>query len=120
MGSGGFVTEILKKSNELQENRPRIPLEQLANRVIAYFGIKIEDILGKSQKSKISEARSVICYFAIKELEYSGVSVGKFLKIRRFSALMSAERGKKILLCRLPRRWEPSYWGETDFSDIIG
>ncbi len=96
LGSGGFVTEILKKSNELQENRPRIPLEQLANRVIAYFGIKIEDILCKSQKSRISMARSVICYFAIKKMEYSGISVGKFLKIRRYSALRCAERGKKV------------------------
>ena len=52
LGSGDFVSEILKKSNELQENSPKIPLEQLANRVIAYFGIKIEDILGKSKKIK--------------------------------------------------------------------
>jgi putative transposase len=96
LGSGNFVTEILEKSNELQENRPGIPLEQLANRVIAYFGIKIEDILGKSQKSRISTARSVICYFAIKKMGYSGISVGKFLKIRRYSALRCAERGKKV------------------------
>jgi putative transposase len=96
LGSGNFVTEILKKSNEFQENRPRIPLEQLANRVIAYFGIKIEDVLGKSQKSRISTARSVICYFAIKKMGYSGISVGKFLKIRRYSALRCAERGKRV------------------------
>ncbi|MEA1991952.1 MAG: transposase [Thermodesulfobacteriota bacterium] len=96
LGSGNFVTEILEKSNELQENRPRIPLEQLANRVIAYFGIKIEDILGKSQKSRISTARSVICYFAIKKMGYSGISVGKFLKIKRYSALRCAERGKRV------------------------
>ncbi len=97
MGSGDFVAEILNKSNEHERNRSRIPLDELANRVVTYFGIKIKDILAKGQKSKISEARSVIFYFAIKELEYSGVSVGKFLKIRRYSAFRSAERGKKIL-----------------------
>jgi len=97
LGSGDFVAEILNKSNEHERNRSRIPLDELANRVVTHFGIKIEDILAKGQKRKISEARSVICYFAIKELEYSGVSVGKFLKIRRYSALRSAERGKKIL-----------------------
>jgi hypothetical protein len=96
LGRGNFVTEILEKSNELQENRPRIPLEQLANRVIAYSGIKIEDILGKSPKSRISTARSVICYFAIRKMGYSGISVGKFLKISRYSALRCAERGKKV------------------------
>jgi len=97
LGSGDFVVEILNKSNEHQRNGSVIPIKELANRVVGYFSIKIEDIVTKGQKRKISEARSVICYFAIKELEYSGVSVGKFLKIRRFSALRSAERGKKIL-----------------------
>lgn len=87
LGSGDFVSEILEKPNELQENSPKIPLEQLVNRVIAYFGIKIEDILGKSQKSKVSMARSVICYFAIKKMEYSGISLPKFLKIKKYSAL---------------------------------
>jgi len=29
------------------------------------------------------------------------------------------ERGKKLLLYRLPRRWEPSYWGEMPFSFIF-
>ena len=97
LGSGDFVAEILNKSNEHERNRSRISLDELANRVVTFFGIKIKDLFAKGQKSKISEARSVICCFAIKELEYSGVSVGKFLKIRRYSALRSAERGKIIL-----------------------
>jgi len=91
------VTEIMNESNEVLENRQQIPIEQLANKVIQYFGIKIEDISGKSQKSKISKARAIICYFAIREMRYPGTAVGKFLKIRRYTALRCAERGKKLL-----------------------
>jgi len=97
LGSGDFVTEIMNESNEVLENRQQIPIEQLANKVIQYFGIKIEDISRKSQKSKISKARAIICYFAIREMRYPGTAVGKFLKIRRYSALRCAERGKKLL-----------------------
>ena len=97
LGSCDFVTEILNESNEVLENRQQIPIEQLANKVIQYFGIKIEDVSGKSQKSKIAKARAIICYFAIREMRYPGTAVGKFLKIRRYSALRCAERGKKVL-----------------------
>ena len=110
LGSGHFVAEVLRAANEFEEKRIKksIPIDQLADKITSYFGIKIDDILIKSQKSKISKARSIICYLAIKEMKYSGTSVGKFLNIRRYSALRCAERGKNILLCR-----------ETTFVDMI-
>lgn len=99
LGSGHFVAEVLRAANEFEEKRIKksIPIDQLADKITSYFGIKIDDILIKSQKSKISKARSIICYLAIKEMKYSGTSVGKFLNIRRYSALRCAERGKNIL-----------------------
>ena len=99
LGSGDFVAELLRAANEFEEKRIKksIPIDQLADKITSYFGIKIDDILIKSQKNKISKARSIICYLAIKEMKYSGTSVGKFLNIRRYSALRCAERGKNIL-----------------------
>ena len=98
LGSGDFVAEVLIAANEFEEKRIKksIPIDQLADKITSYFDIKIDDILIKSQKSKISKARSIICYLAIKEMKYSGTSVGKFLNIRRYSALRCAERGKNI------------------------
>ena len=99
LGSGDFVAEVLRAANEFEEKRIKksIPIDQLADKITSYFDIKIDDILIKSQKSKISKVRSIICYLAIKEMKYSGTSVGKFLNIRRYSALRCAERGKNIL-----------------------
>ena len=70
LGSGDFVAEVLGAANELEENRikERIPIDELADKVTSYFGIKIDDILLKSQRGKISEARSVICHMAINEM----------------------------------------------------
>lgn len=70
LGSGDFVAEVLGAANELEENRikERIPIDQLADKVTSYFGIKIDYILLKSQRGKISEARSVICHMAINEM----------------------------------------------------
>ena len=59
--------------------------------------MKLEDICGDSQKGNISKARAIICYFAIREMRYPGTAIAKFLKIRRYSALRCAERGKKLL-----------------------
>jgi len=99
LGSGDFVSDVLRATNEFEEKRTKksIPIDQLADKITSYFGIKIDDMLIKSQKSKISKTRSIICYLAIKEMKYSGTSVGKFLNIRRYSALRCAERGKNIL-----------------------
>ena len=99
LGSGDFVGEVLRAANKFEEKRIKksIPIDQLAGKITSYFDIKIDDILIKSQKSKISKVRSIICYLAIKEMKYSGTSVGKFLNIRRYSALRCAERGKNIL-----------------------
>jgi len=99
LGSGDFVAEVLRAANEFEEKRIKksIPIDQLADKITSYFDIKIDDILIKSQKSKISKVRSIICCLAINEMKYSGTSVGKFLNIRRYSALRCAERGKNIL-----------------------
>jgi REP element-mobilizing transposase RayT len=99
LGSGDFVVEVLKAANEFEEKRIKksIPIDQLADKITSYFGIKIDDILIKNQKSKMSKDRSIICYLAIKKMKYSGASVGKCLNIRRYSALRCADRGKNIL-----------------------
>lgn len=99
LGSGDFVAEVLRAADEFEEKRIKksIPIDQLADKITSYFDIKIDDILIKSQKIKISKVRSIVCYLAIKEMKYSGTLVGKFLNIRRYSALRCAERGKNIL-----------------------
>jgi len=99
LGSGNFVNEALNKAGEDWEKgeKTKIPLAQLIGKVASHFDLKEGSIISASRKKEITEARAIICYFAIRKMKYPGTTVGKFLKIRRFSALRCAERGKKVL-----------------------
>ena len=80
-----------------QSKENKIPLAHLIGKVASHFDLKEASIISASRRKEISDARAVICYFAIREMRYAGTAVGKFLKIRRYSALRCAERGKKVL-----------------------
>ncbi len=71
--------------------------KELVEKVASHFDLKKASIISASRRKEITEARAIICYFAIWEMRYPGAAVGKFLKIRRYSALRCAERGKKVL-----------------------
>jgi len=99
LGSGNFVNEALNKVGEDWEKgkKTKIPLAQLIGKVASHFDLKEASIISASRRKEITKARAIICYFAIREMRYPGTAVGNFLKIRRYSALRCAERGKKVL-----------------------
>ena len=99
LGSGNFVNEALNKAGEDWEKakKTKIPLAQLIGKVASHFDLKETSIISASRRKEITKARAIICYFAIREMRYPGTAVGNFLKIRRYSALRCAERGKKVL-----------------------
>jgi len=69
----------------------------LIEKVASHFDLEKASIISASRRKEIADARAIICYFAIREMRYPGTAVGKFLQIRRYSALRCAERGKKVL-----------------------
>ena len=93
------MNEALNKAGEEWEKgkKTRIPLTQLIRKVASHFDLKEASIISASRRNEIAKARAIICYLAIKKMRYPGTAVGKFLKIRRYSALRCAERGKKVL-----------------------
>ena len=99
LGSGDFVKQALNKAGEDWEKskKTKMPLAQLIGKVASHFDLKEASIISASRRKEITKARAIICYLAIKEMRYPGTAVGKFLKIRRYSALRCAEHGKKML-----------------------
>ncbi len=59
---------------------------------------KLQDRLGKIISLQIVEARGVACYFAVRELEYSGVRVGEALNMKRSGVCLAARRGEVFVL----------------------
>jgi len=99
LGSGDFVTETLARAAEEWEDRKdkEIPVSELIEKVAFSLNIRPEIICSSSRKRKITEARSLVCHFAINNLSYSASEVARSLSISRVNAGRCAERGKKVL-----------------------
>lgn len=110
LGSGDFVNEALRKAGEDWEKGQgdKISLSELVEKVASHLDLKTERIISASRRKEITEARSLVCHFAINNLSYSASEVARSLSISRVNAGRCAERGKKALLCR-----------ETVFPDIM-
>ena len=113
LGSGGFVMNVIKKANELLDERAEfnLTLDELVSRVCSRFGIMFDELVSKNRRRRLSQARAAVSYLAVDKLGYTGEDVARLLKVSGRSISNCRERGKILVLCRLPRRWEPSYWG---------
>jgi REP element-mobilizing transposase RayT len=98
LGSGDFVTTVLRNSREPEPRRlKRVPLEVLSQKVASHFNIKEEDLRSPVKKKAVSEAKAAFSCLAIKKMGYSGREVGRFLNMRSYSAIRRSEEGEKIL-----------------------
>ena len=99
LGSGDFVANVMKDANEVLDQRAKfdISLDELISRVCAKFEIRVKDLVSKSRKRYLSQARGVVCYLAVDELGYSGDDVARSLRISGRGVSDCRERGKKIL-----------------------
>jgi len=99
LGSGDFVANVIKDANEVLDQTAKfdISLDELISRVCAKFEIRVKDLVSKSRKRYLSQARGVVCYLAVDELGYSGDDVARSLRISGRGVSDCRERGKKIL-----------------------
>jgi len=99
LGSGDFVNEALMKAGKDWEKRQgdKISLPELVEKIASHLDLKTERIISASRRKEISEARALVCHFAINNLSYSASEVARSLAISRVNAGRCAERGEKVL-----------------------
>lgn len=99
LGSGDFVNEALRQAKVKFEKKylPKRPIEELLEVVAFHLDLNARSIISASRKKEISEARALICHFAINDLSYSASEVARSLAISRVNAGRCADRGKKVL-----------------------
>ena len=99
LGSGDFVSGVMKKANELMNDRARfsISLQDLASKVCSRFEITFDELISRRRKRNLSQARAVFCYLAVDQLGYSGENMVRTLKISGRGVSDCRDRGKKIL-----------------------
>ena len=99
LGSGGFVIETLEQREVRFEKKylPKRPIEELVEIVASHLDLSPKSIVSASRKKEISEARALVCYFAIRDLSYSASEVARRLAISRVNANRCADRGKNVI-----------------------
>lgn len=101
LGDSDFVEEVLRSSEEklsrtFQLKARGIDLERLAERVAHLLGIESEKIYAAGKYKKIVDARSLFCYWAVRELDLSTTELAKRLRISQPAVSISVKRGEKL------------------------
>lgn len=102
LGSGEFVTGVLKRANEELEKRTRLKgqgftFDVLLSRVATHYKIKPEDLKKKTKHRAVVKARSVFCYLAVRELLVTGTEVAKKLHLTQPAISKALRRGECIV-----------------------
>jgi hypothetical protein len=102
LGDSDFVLGVLKASDEQFERnfhlkKCGINLAKLSKRVGMLFNIEPEKVLAPGKYKNVVDARSVLCYWAVRELEISATDIAKKIKISQPAVSISVKRGEKLV-----------------------
>ena len=101
LGDSAFVTKILAEANEQLEHTTLLKsrgwnLTAIADRVAALYGINTEDILSKGRQALRVEARSLLCYIAVRDLKLTVTGLARVLGMTPSAISYAAARGRTI------------------------
>ena len=101
LGDSDFVEAVLKEADEHLERRCRLKaegfdLDQVAQRVAQVLDRPLEIVWEKSRRPQVAMARSLLCYWASKELGMSMTDLAKRLNLTQPAISIAARRGERI------------------------
>ncbi len=95
LGDGLFVEELRQRSELESKFSHSLEIKEIVSNVCRYFEIEPVDLRHNRRVAKIVDARSLICYLAVRQAGHSGVEVGKHLNLRRAGVSVAASRGEE-------------------------
>jgi putative transposase len=101
LGDSDFVSHVLSQAGEKLERRHALraggmDLEKIAIRVSELMGIKLEDVWAQGKHQRIVDARSLLCFWAVRELGVSMASLGRKFGLSIPAISKSVTRGQQI------------------------
>jgi putative transposase len=102
LGDGEFVMTILSEADERIDRRYELKsrgynLEKLAQRVGEIYQVERGDLYSKSRQKIRADARSVFCYWAVRELGVEGTQIAKRLRMSQPGVAYAVSRGERIV-----------------------
>jgi REP element-mobilizing transposase RayT len=102
LGDSGFVDSVLREANEAYERRYELKLrgydlERIVKRVAEICGMGEKEVFSKGRQKKKVKARSLLCYWAVREAGISLRTIAKQLGISAPEVGYAVERGEAIV-----------------------
>ena len=102
LGSSEFVERVIRQSEDDFEQRTRLAnqgldMESLLERVAKYYEVAREDLWSRSKERKVSRARSVFCYLAVRKIQLSCADVGVRLNLTPSTISKAVVRGRTVV-----------------------
>jgi hypothetical protein len=103
LGDSDFVLDVLESCEEHLERRYKLQaegfdIEQVAQRAASICGIEVEEIFLPVKYPFVVRARSLFCYWAVRELGVSATALARRLKISQPAVSISVRRGEKLAI----------------------
>ena len=102
LGDGAFVERVLALANEARMRRCELASEgmtvdRIAARVAALCGMEEEEVWTQGRQRRLVEARSMLCYWAVRELGTDMTSLARRLRLSVPAVSRSVVRGGKLV-----------------------
>jgi hypothetical protein len=101
LGDSDFVNSILRQADEQLENRYRlkaegIDIDHIADRVSQVMDLPLDMVWEKSRRPAVVQARSLLCYWANKELGMTMTQIANQLSLTQPAVSIAVRRGHEI------------------------
>ena len=101
LGDSDFVSSILAEANEKLDRHYELKsqgydLTKLEERVIEIYGIEKEAIYSKGRRKMQVHARSLLCFWAVRELGYTATDLARRLGMTQPAVGYAVARGEQI------------------------
>ncbi len=102
LGEGDFVEQILQTAGEAFEKRSLLvtqgwDIDKVAEHVAKLLGMDVSEVWSLGKYRHIVKARSLLCYWATRELGISMASLAERLKLSPAAVTQSVERGERLV-----------------------
>ena len=101
LGKGDFVETVLAAANETMEKKYDLQargftVDRVAARVAEVLGVRQKDVWAAGRHRETVRARSLLCYWAVRELGVTMTSLSRLLNISVQAIGKSVIRGEKL------------------------
>ncbi len=101
LGDSDFVESVIEEHKERLTRRYHlqtrgIDFDEVTDRVAKIFHLKPGHLLSSGKQPQLVNARRLLCFWAVKELEMSGADVAQRLKVCNSVVSRSVAQGEKI------------------------